>query len=224
MTTIIVLICLSLLLMLLAFIYLTYKDFEGEKFGEKIKHAVMKNIKLIVYLCCAFVCMLGVVFVLHYIYKTNTLIANMKVITLLGILITVTIPDIREHIIPNKVILAGIVLRIFYAVAELVTLGSDYFIILKGDLFSIALAVIIFLLGVFVVKNGIGMGDIKLIFVIGIFQGITGAISSLFFSFLVSFFVAIILLITKKKTRKDAIAFAPSVLVGTTVSIFLTGM
>lgn len=222
--TIAVLTCLSLLLMLAAFVFLTYKDFEGEKFREKIKTAAKKNIKLIIYLCCALVYMIGLSFALFYIYKTNTLIANMKVITLLGILVTVTIPDIREHIIPNKVILAGIVLRVCFAVAELITLGSDYFAILKGDLFSLGLVAVLFLLGVLIIKNGIGMGDIKLILVMGIFQGITGVISSLFFSLLVSFFVAIAMLIMKKKTRKDAIAFAPSVLVGTAVSMFLTGM
>jgi len=58
----------------------------------------------------------------------------------------------------------------------------------------------------------------------GLFQGIVGVISSLFLSLLVSFFVAIALLITRKKTRKEAIAFAPSVLIGTAVSMFLTGM
>ena len=222
--TIVILVCLSLLLIVAAFAYLTHKDFVGERFGNKIVSAVKNNKKTIIYLCCAFAFMIGLSVALVCIYKTNTLIANMKVITLFGILVTVTIPDIKEHIIPNKIILAGIVLRVCFAVAELITLGSGYFTILKGDLFSLGLVAVLFLLGVLIIKNGIGMGDIKLILVMGIFQGITGVISSLFFSLLVSFFVAIAMLIMKKKSRKDAIAFAPSVLVGTAVSMFLTGM
>lgn len=222
--TIAVLVCLSLLLMVAAFIYLTHKDFVGETIGSKITSAVKNNKKVLIYLCCALAFMIGLSVALFLIYKTNTLIANMKVITLLGILVTVTVPDIKEHIIPNKVILAGVVLRVCYAVVELITLGSGYFAILKGDLFSLGLVAVLFLLGVLVIKNGIGMGDIKLILVMGLFQGVTGVISSLFFSLLVSFFVAIAMLIMKKKSRKDAIAFAPSVLVGTAVSMFLTGM
>lgn len=222
--TIAVLACLSLLLMLAAFAYLTYNDFAGETFGSKIASAVKSNRKVVIYLFCSLAFMIGLSVVLVSIYKTNTLIANMKVITLLGLLVTVTVPDIKEHIIPNKVILAGIALRVCFAVAELITLGSGYFAILKGDLFSLGLVAVLFLLGVLIIKNGIGMGDIKLILVMGVFQGITGVISSLFFSLLVSFFVAIAMLIMKKKSRKDAIAFAPSVLVGTTVSMFLTGM
>ena len=222
--TISILSCLSLFLILVAFVYLTYKDFSGDNLKVKILSAVKCNKKVVIYLICSLMVMIGLSFVLFYIYKSNTLIANMKIITLLGILVTVTVPDIREHIIPNKVILVGVFLRVCYAVAEFIILGSDYFAILKDDLLSLGLVVALFLLGVLVIKNGIGIGDIKLIFVMGIFQGITGVMSSLFLSLLVSFFVAIAMLIMKKKSRKDAIAFAPSVLVGTTISMMLTGI
>lgn len=219
-----VLVVLSFLLLVASFVYLSYEDLLGDGFFEKVKSSAKKNIKVIIYLTCSFVVMSALSVALVVLYKTNTLIANMKIITLLGILVAVTITDIKKQVIPNKVILVGIVLRICYAVAELITLGSSYFIILKGDLFSLALVAVLFLLGVLIIKNGIGMGDIKLMLVMGIFQGITGFISSLFCSLLVSFVVAIAMLIMKKKTRKDSIPFAPSVLVGTAVSMFLTGM
>ena len=45
--TIAVLACLSLLLMLAAFAYLTYKDFTGETFGSKIASAVKSNRKIV---------------------------------------------------------------------------------------------------------------------------------------------------------------------------------
>lgn len=219
-----VLVVLSLLLTASSSIYLAYEDFTGDSFAEKLTSAAKKNRKVIIYLICSFAVMCGLSVALVVIYTTNTLIADMKVITLLGILAAVTVTDIKKQIIPNKIILAGIVLRICYAVAEFITLGSVYFEILKGDLFSLALVAVLFLIGVLIIKNGIGMGDIKLMLVMGIFQGITGFISSLFCSLLVSFFVAIAMLIMKKKTRKDSIPFAPSVLVGTFISMVLTGM
>lgn len=222
--TIGILIGLSFLLVLAAFVYLTYKDFSGDTLFAKIKNMVCKHKKKALFLAGSFVVMAGLSVMLHTVYTDNTLIANMKVITLLGILVAVTIPDLKKHIIPNKVILAGVVFRVCFLVAELITLKQGCVPILREALFSIGLVAVLFLLGVVVLKNGIGMGDIKLIFVMGIFQGLTGVISSLFFSLLVSFFVAITMLIMRKKTRKDAIAFAPSVLIGTTVSMFLTGM
>lgn len=214
----------SFLLVLCAFAYLAFEDFVGETRREQFQNAVQKNVKLIVYLVCSFFCLVVMAFVLRFVYPSNTLISNMKIITLLGLLVTVTITDIRKQIIPNKVILAGIFLRVCFAVAELITMGGDYFTVLKNDLFSLILVFVLFLFGVLIMKNGIGMGDIKLILVMGIFQGITGVISSLFFSLFVSFCVAIVMLIMRKKTRKDAIAFAPSVLVGTAISMLLTGM
>lgn len=219
-----VLIILSFLLLMSSYVYLTYEDFLGDNLLSGIKVSVKKNAKIVIYLVCSFVVMCGLSVMLNLLYKTNTLIADMKVITLLGILVTVTVTDIKNKIIPNKIILAGIVFRICYAVAEIITLGGSYFAILKEDLISLAIVAVLFLFGVLIIKNGIGMGDIKLMLVMGIFQGVTGFISSLFCALLLSFFVAIAMLIMKKKTRKDSIPFAPSVLVGTAVSMFLTGM
>ena len=222
--TAIILIGLSFALILAGFLYLSHQDFAGDTFTEKIQNAVKKNVKLILYLCIAFMCMVGLSIIFLQLYKNNTLIDNIKLITLLALLVTAAVQDLKEHISPNKVILAGIILRICYAIAELIMLRSGYFAILKEDMFSFLLVLVLFLLGVVMIKNGIGMGDIKLIFVMGIFQGISGLISSLFFSLMVSFFVAVAALVMKKKGRKDAIPFAPSVLLGTAVSMFLTGM
>ena len=219
-----ILISLSFLLMCASFAYLSHEDFTGDNLSQKIKNAIHKNIKVLIYNICAFVLMIALSFTLIKLYKSNTLIADMKIITLMAILVTVAVTDIRKQIIPNKIILIGIVFRVLYAVAELITLGSGYFSILKSDLLSLGLTFAMFLLGVLVVKNGIGMGDIKLIMLIGIFQGLSGVIGSLFFSLLTSFVIAIVMLITRKKTRKDSMEFAPAVLFGTVLSMFLTGM
>ena len=74
-----------------------------------------------------------------------------------------------------------------------------------------------------IIKEGIGFGDIKLFVVMGLYYGIRGSVSSLFLSFVVSFVVSIFMLITKRKNRKDYIAFAPSILVGTLLSTLIVG-
>jgi len=166
----------------------------------------------------------GMAISLFMIYPSNTLVANLKLIVLCGLLFPIAAIDQVKKIIPNKIILVGLVLRVVFYFAELFTLGSGIFSIIKGDLIACIIPVVFLLLGVFMFKNGIGMGDIKLLIIMCLFQGITGAISSIFVSLLIAFIISIALLISKKKGRKDAVPFAPSILIGTYISIILTGM
>ena len=73
-------------------------------------------------------------------------------------------------------------------------------------------------------KNSVGAGDMKLFVVMGLLLGMHGIWGAIFASLIVSFVVAIVLLVSKKKTRKDAIPFGPALVVGTFLSVFLTGM
>ncbi len=177
-----------------------------------------------IYLLSTWLILCAMVVWLHFIYPSNSFMLNLKLITLLAILFVVNVSDVRMHIIPNKVILAAIVLRLVYYVAEVFTLGSGFWTLLKGDLSALLIVAFLFVVGVLIIKNGLGMGDIKLMLVMCLFQGVTGVIGSLFFSLIVAFFVSITMLIMKKKTRKDSLAFAPSILLGTLISVFLSGI
>ena len=81
-----------------------------------------------------------------------------------------------------------------------------------------------FLIILLIFKNSIGMGDVKLFALMGLYQGLLGVFNSVFFSLIVSFFISIILLMLKRKNRKDVIPFGPSIYIGTVVGIFLTGL
>lgn len=173
-------------------------------------------------LMLAVLCAMSVMLV--RVYESNTLIANGKLITLVSLLFVAANIDARQKIIPNAIVLAGLVFRIIFWIAELITVPDAFWGIMKNDLAACLLVVIFFVIGVLLVKGGIGMGDIKLMLVMCLFQGFYGVISSLFCSLFAAFIYAIIVLLTRKKTRKDTIAFAPAILVGTILSVFLTGM
>lgn len=177
-----------------------------------------------IYLLSTLLILCAIVVWLHFTYPSNSFMLNLKLITLLAVLFVVNVSDVRMHIIPNKVILAAMFLRLIYYVAELFTLGSDFWQLLKGDLLALLIVVFFFVVGVLIIKNGLGMGDIKLMLVMCLFQGVSGVIGSLFISLIVAFFISIAMLIMKKKTRKDSLAFAPSILLGTLISVFLSGM
>lgn len=68
------------------------------------------------------------------------------------------------------------------------------------------------------------MGDIKLFCVMAIYLGLEGIWSAIFCSLIVSFVIAVFSLATKRVNRKDNIPFAPAILIGTYLSIFLTGI
>ena len=162
--------------------------------------------------------------VLEFVYESNTLLDNLKLITLLSLLFTAANIDAKERVIPNKLVLAGLVLRVAFWVAELCTEPQTFLAVVKDNLVACALVIAFFIIGVLIIKDGLGMGDIKLMLVMCLFQGFYGVVSALFCALFVAFVYAIVVLSIRKKTRKDSVAFAPAILLGTMLSIFLTGM
>lgn len=76
----------------------------------------------------------------------------------------------------------------------------------------------------FLVKNGVGMGDIKLILLMSLYLGIQGIFGVLFMSLIVIFFAGLYLMIIKKRSKREAIPFAPAILAGTVISILVNGI
>lgn len=86
--------------------------------------------------------------------------------------------------------------------------GAVYF----GVLLAIAL----------IARGGFGMGDVKLSFLLGTFLGYRswGTLwSGIFLAFLIGGLVSLLLLITRRKGRKDAIPFGPPLIFGAWVAI-----
>lgn len=186
-------------------------------FIRPTKHRVVFLIVMLLSLCAISIS-------LEMIFVSNTLLDNAKLLALLAILFVAANVDARHRIIPNVLVLTGLVLRIVFWCVELFTSPETFWGVVKNDLIACFLVVAFFVVGVLLVKGGIGMGDIKLMLVMCLFQGFYGVVSSLFCSLFVAFIYAIIVLLFKKKNKKDSVAFAPAILIGTVLSVFLTGM
>lgn len=171
-----------------------------------------------------FVTMAGVLFILLFYHRENTLVTNLRLLFLCAALWPTAIRDYREHIIPNRLVLAGGVFWIFTVALELIVDSSAAFIQFKSSLVAAAGIFVVCLLCNLIVRGSVGMGDVKLLMMMGILQGLNGLFSAVFCSMCVSFLAACGLLIFKKKTRKDSMAFAPAVLIGTTISVMLAGV
>ena len=132
--------------------------------------------------------------------------------------------DYKEHRIPNQLLIIALFIRIILYVFEFINSKDDVIVTIKSDLAGAIIIGGFFLIILLIFKNSIGMGDIKLFALMGLYQGLFGVFNSVFFSLIVSFFISIILLILKRKNRKDVIPFGPSIYAGTVVGIFLTGL
>ena len=156
--------------------------------------------------------------------ETNSFLHNMRLLLLYGIICPIAFIDYYDKIIPNKLLL-------FSAFVWLITVGIEVFVdssnVYNDFKSSIIAMAAIFVIGIVckvLVKNSVGMGDIKLFMIMGLFQGATGMAGAIFISLLVAFFGACGMLLTKRKNRKDTISFGPFILIGTTISMFLTGV
>ena len=90
-------------------------------------------------------------------------------------------------------------------------------ILLKKDILNIvggALIISIPLLILAMTTGGIGGGDIKLMFVSGIYLGFYNIIAAFVFGVVVGGIYGIVVLIKKSKSRKDAIPFGPFLAIG----------
>lgn len=178
------------------------------------------NIGFYVFLGVMIICMM--VSTLMIIPNISNLVNYTKLILLLGLVATAAIIDLKKKIIPNELILVGIVIRVLLYIVEYFVFNDVFFAQLKSDVFGFIIGVGVFLISAIVSKGAVGFGDVKLFGVIGIFSGALCTYSTMMCCLVASAIVSIFLLIVKKKNRKDTIPFGPCIFIGYLISILLS--
>ncbi len=148
-------------------------------------------------------------------------------IYLITILISIFLIDIDHQIIPDELVIAGIVggivltvYNIFYPQSVIYGDGrwwtplAGFF---SGSVFLLAVALLGSLL--YKTNEAMGMGDVKLMASIGLFLGWKLTLFALLVSIILAGVVSIILIAFKIRKRKDAIPFGPFIVIGTFVAI-----
>ena len=157
------------------------------------------------------------------VYTENEVTFTLKRILHLIVLWTVAYTDYRSHRISNKVLLVGVA---GWSVITLVELWMDLGInrqVLISECVYAGVILVALLLVRLITKGGIGMGDIKLMVLMGLLEGSNGLMGSIMLSCIVIFVIAVVLLILRKKGRKDELPFAPAILLGSFISMILAG-
>lgn len=129
--------------------------------------------------------------------------------------------DYKERIIPNKILLPLLGVRTAILLLQILLDTSEALDLLLSALLGFAIGGVLLLVCRLIARGGVGMGDVKLLAVIGYYVGSGDILAILFMSVLVSFLVSSYLLIRKKVTLKGEIPMAPSIAAGIIISLLL---
>lgn len=154
-------------------------------------------------------------------YKNTTTVSFIKLYVLFLIVASAAIIDCKRRIIPNVLIIFGLVFRGGVYVYEILS-KADIKSILINDLIGLAVGFGILAVVSLITKGSVGFGDAKLFGVIGIIGGSFCTYSTLLASLIISTVVALIGLARKKIGRKDSIPFGPCIAAGYIITLFLT--
>ena len=146
-------------------------------------------------------------------------ISTMAYFVLFSILLTVTIIDARTMHIPNPIILFGFSIGLIYRLISAIY-HQDLTIIAQGIIgmftgVAIIGGIILFSILVFK-KEGMGMGDLKLLGMIGLFVGSIYTLYTILFAVLLGGFYAVIILLKKEE---EFFPFGPFLAAGTLIAL-----
>lgn len=139
-------------------------------------------------------------------------------------LLAISVIDLDHHIIPNRIIYPTIFVSIpLLGLAALLESDLHRF---GAALLGAALAWGALLVIHLVSPGGMGFGDVRLAFVLGLFLGWLGlakVLTGLFLGFALGAGIGMMLIAFHLKTRKDHIPFGPFLAAGATIAIFFGG-
>lgn len=183
-------------------------------------------------------------------FTSQSLLFIFYFLFIISSLIVIFVYDLRHYIIPDKVVYSAIIVSIIYLLffgifcfgnclaspdlAQRENLlarhsfsdggGFGNLITLFNPFIAAILAGAFFLAIVLLTKGrGMGGGDVKLAFLMGLVLGWPNILPALFLAFAVGAIYGIILIIMKRKTFKSEVPFGPFLVMGTVAAIFWGG-
>lgn len=122
--------------------------------------------------------------------------------------------DLDHQILLDEILMLMLPTGIIYAYYAL----PDMWDSLYGALFAGGLMLLIFLLS----RGGMGAGDVKLSFVLGVWLGLKASVVCLMLAFVLGGIIGVLLLVTGIKQRKDPIPFGPFLCIGAYIALLFS--
>lgn len=117
--------------------------------------------------------------------------------------------DMKERIVPNKVLVWLLVFQIICFVPEGLLYPGYFGAFVVSSLFGGLLGMAVLAAGNVIRKGGMGFGDIKYIGIAGFYMGTDGILFVIFLSLLSAAIYCGIMLLMKKLTAKDEVPLMP---------------
>lgn len=155
-------------------------------------------------------------FVVLYSIYSQSLIFLLSYCLLFSSLLVIFVADLKYQIIPDSMVFTGFVGSLMSQ-----TFVSNFqFSMFNFQLLSAIGAALFFYTLWFVTKGrGMGFGDVKLAFLLGLILGFPGIVIALYSAFLTGAIVGVILILGNIKSLKSKIAFGPFLIFGTFITL-----
>lgn len=164
----------------------------------------------------------GLLFASLYVFwGVNSTLAVFSLVTwlfLAGLLIASAVYDWRWMLLPDAFMLPTIAISALYVLILSAYFGQN--VLLARGIGALVFAGFFGALWGFSKGKWLGDGDIRLAVVMGLILSTPQLITAVFFSFNIAAVASIVLLATKRKTRKDVIPLGPFLIVGTFIGLF----
>ncbi len=133
-------------------------------------------------------------------------------------LIVIFFTDLKYGIIPDIVVFPGIFLGLIKIVLTGVLAGQFEW---GGIIAGILAMVFFYFLRLFTRGRGMGLGDVKLVLLMGLILGHPGLWIALYFAFLTGGIAGAILILLRKKKLQQSVPFGPFLVTGTVLTLIL---
>lgn len=154
----------------------------------------------------------GLLFVWSY-HQLGLSIELIVALFFFSLLLIIVVSDLQYMLIPDKVLLFFLP---FLLVGRIVSPLEPWWDALLGAIIGFA---ILYLIAV-ISKGGMGGGDIKLFFLIGLVLGTVKTLLTLFVASAIGMMIGIIVLKVRKQSRKAPVPFGPSIAIASCIVYF----
>lgn len=131
--------------------------------------------------------------------------------------------DLRHRLLPNAILLRAVSCGIGFLV--LAAAAESHWTSLLRALLGAVLLFLLYLVLAIISPRGLGMGDVKLAFLLGLFLAFhswQALADGAFLGFLIGAVAGLVVLARRRGSRKSAIPFGPSMIAGALVAVLWT--
>ena len=136
-------------------------------------------------------------------------------------LLLLALLDSEKKVIPNRALLVLLGIRTVLMVGECICFPQLCMEIVMSAARGMAGGGLVFLLAGLLAGRGIGMGDVKLIGIMGYFAGFQVLMSDLIITLTLTVLAGLTALVLKKASLRSELPFAPFAAVGTMITILM---